>query len=260
MLFGVCNHPDASVHLVKSACDFIETNVQGLLKPEASDEEFQPELEKILASKVPVKVANCFYPGDIKLTGPVVDIPRIEKYAHSACKRARQAGMDTIVFGSGGARRIPDGFDRAEAWSQLVDFGKRVGAIAAQYGITIVVEPLRQKECNVLTSVGKGAQLVKDVNHPHFRLLIDAYHWLQDDDSYDDLVASCPLISHAHIATKDNRKVPTLEPCDFSTFFKALKAGGYNGRLSIEANWPNLAEECVEVMQKLRAIAAQHGF
>ena len=45
-----------------------------------------------------------------------------------------------IVFGSGGARRIPDGFDRTRAWAQLVDFGRRIGPLAEERGVTIAMQ------------------------------------------------------------------------------------------------------------------------
>ncbi len=50
-------------------------------------------------------------------------------------------GIGIIVFGSGGARRIPEGFDRQRAHGQLVAFCRMVGPIAREHGVIIAVEP-----------------------------------------------------------------------------------------------------------------------
>lgn len=84
------------------------------------------------------------------------------------------AGIRTIVFGSGGARNIPDDFCRAEAWEQLVSFGRLAAGAASRHGVTLGAEPLNRKECNVLNSVKESAAYVHEVGHSHFRLLVDS--------------------------------------------------------------------------------------
>ena len=63
----------------------------------------------------------------------------------------------------------PTGYDRGEAWKQLVAFGKLIGPIAERQSVTIVVEPLNLRECNVLTTVGESGQYVEEVDHPYFQ-------------------------------------------------------------------------------------------
>ena len=56
-----------------------------------------------------------------------------------------------------------DGFDRAQAWDQLVTFGRMLGSLARRHNVTIVVEPLNRDECNVLNTVGESAGLATAV-------------------------------------------------------------------------------------------------
>ena len=77
--------------------------------------------------------------------------------------------------------------------------------------VTIVVEPLNRRECNVFTSVGECAEYVRQVDHANLRLLVDAYHWLLDNDSYQSIIRYGPLIKHVHIATEANRKSATIQ-------------------------------------------------
>ena len=259
MEFGVCGQPDIASVLGEVGYDFVEVHVQRDLKTDGTAEEFQPLLDQLRVAAVPVTAANCFVPGDLKITGPNVDMDALTRYVQTAFDRASQAGIDTIVFGSGGARRIPDGFGRDVAWQQLLDFGQMIAPVAQSFDITVVVEPLNRRECNVFNSVGECAKYVRQINHPHVRLLVDAYHWAQENDSYQDLVESLPLIRHAHIATYESRMAPSLEACDFGPFFAALKQGGYSGRISIEGKWNDLESDAAAALQELKRAASEAG-
>lgn len=252
MKFGVCTDTTKAPALAAAGFDFIEMNVQAHLKPLASEADFQASLALIRASALPCTAANCFLPGGLKVTGPDVDMAKLDAYVRTALSRAEQAGIRCIVFGSGAARAIPEGFDRDTAWKQLIAFGKRMAPIAEQHAVTIVVEPLNRAECNILTTVDEAGRYVEAVNHPAFRLLVDAYHWNKDHDRADDLVRWGPLLAHAHIATTTTRKAPGLEPCDFTPFFRALREGGYDGPVSVESGWNDMAAEAAAVRQVLQ--------
>ncbi len=262
MRYGVCVDPQMASAVAAAGFDFIELNVQGHLKTMEEEPAFSAELARIKAAPLPAIAANSFVPGNLKITGPEpASDAALEAYARRTFKRAHAAGVATVVFGSGGARAIPDGFDRGQAWEQLVRFGKMLGPVAEKYGVTVVVEPLNKTrgECNVLTSVGESAQYVKDVDHPSMMLLVDGYHWGLDNDSYDDLVANAYLLRHVHIATVEHRLPPGFEPSDFSSFFRALKAGGYDGPISIEAKWDNVEEQAEHAYAVLTGLAREAG-
>jgi sugar phosphate isomerase/epimerase len=104
----------------------------------------------------------------------------------------------------------------------------------------------------VLNGVRESGGYVEDVDHPNVRLLVDAYHWLKDDNDYDAIVTYGPLLRHVHIATMASRRAPGLEACDFSDFFRALKEGGYEGRISIESGWEDKAGQAATAFAALR--------
>ncbi len=134
-----------------------------------------------------------------------------------------------------------------------------VGPIAARHDVTIVVEPLSERDCNVLTTVGEAGRYVLDVDHPHFRLLVDAYHWSRDGDSFDDIVRYGSLLRHVHVATTESRLPPGLEPCAFAEFFRALNLAGYDGPVSIEARWEDIEDQAAEAYAHLERIAQEAG-
>jgi sugar phosphate isomerase/epimerase len=260
MELGVCADPKFGAALADAGFTFIELHVQNNLKTMEDEAAFQAEWARIQTSPIPAPVANCFVPGSLKIAGPEADLAKLKAYVEVALSRAARAGMDTIVFGSGGARRIPEGYDREDAWQQLVAFGRAISPIAEKNGVTIVVEPLNLRECNVLNTVGESGQYVEEVDHPSFQLLVDAYHWLLDNDSYQSIIRYGPLIKHVHIATADTRRPPGFEPCDFAPFFQALQEIGYDGRLSIEGRWEDVEAQAEEAYGYLAQLVHDAGF
>lgn len=253
MKFGVCGDPTMAVIAKNAGYDYFEWSVGGLLHPREDESTFEMALEKARATGLACPAVNVFIPADLKITGPDAGKPELSTFVRTALRRAQVAGVDTIVFGSGGARRIPDGFDRQVAWNQLVSFGKFVGSIAFEHNITVVVEPLNLAECNVLNTVSESAALVEEISHPNIRLLVDGYHWAKDNDSLSDIHHHAALIRHAHIATVGGRKPP--HPGDRCTeFLGALRQAGYSGRISIEGTIENPEVElprALEIMLSL---------
>ena len=255
MQFGVCGDMGLAAIAAKASYDYGEWSVAAVLKPRESEDAFRASHDALRRVALPYPVLNCFVPGDLKVTGPDVDQPALEDFVTTSMMRAEAAGVETIVFGSGGARRIPDGFDPRIAHDQLVAFCRMVAPLAHKHGVIVVVEPLNQAECNVLTTVSDCAALVNEVAHPSIRLLVDAYHLLRDGDSYDSIVTHGPLLAHVHIATVPNRFAPAAEDCDFSDFFAALAKAQYTGRVSIEGKIVNPEKELPAALAMMRKLS-----
>jgi sugar phosphate isomerase/epimerase len=251
MQYGICGGPEIAPVAQAAGYDYLELNVQAHLQGEADEAIFQPVFKQIQNCGMPCLVANVFVPGHLKITGPEVDFTRLTQYVSIVMERAERAGIRTIVFGSGGARRIPDHFDYAQAYAQLIAFGNMVAPIAADHDVTIAVEPLNRGETNVLNSVSEGLKYVKGVNHPAFRLLVDAYHWAKEHESANDIVTAGPWLAHAHIATYIHHMPPGAEVCDFGPFFSALKQSAYNLRISVEANWADPYVQAAPALKEL---------
>ena len=259
MQYGVCTDVKSAPMLHKAGFDFIEVAMNSL-KPNEPEDAITENLRQMQDSAIPCRAANMFLPKDLPVTGPQVNYERLARYTEVACERARRAGIEAIVFGSGGARRVPDGFPRAAAEEQLTRFLSLLGPIAQKHGVVFVVEPLRQKECNIFNTVAECATFVEKADHPNVMLLVDAFHWASENEPAQSIVANGSLLRHAHVATYASRIAPGAEECDFLPFFQALKRAGYDGRLSIESKWTNMAEEAPRAIATLKRFAAQAGF
>ncbi|MFA6285886.1 MAG: sugar phosphate isomerase/epimerase family protein [Opitutaceae bacterium] len=255
MKIGICLDPIATLAWPSAPGDFLEANVQGLFIPEAPDTDFAPVAAKLAPLHGRILAANCFLPGNLKVTGPSVDHDRLARYADTAFRRAAATGARFIVFGSGGARQIPDGWSHAEGFEQFVRALEICAPLAKKHGVTLVVEPLNRGECNLINTVVEGAVAVARVNHPNIRLLVDIFHMLRNDESPDDIVKVGPWIAHAHIAEKADRTAPGVAGDDFRPWFAALKRAGYAGALSLECKFgPDPRKEGEASVAFLRAL------
>jgi sugar phosphate isomerase/epimerase len=238
---GICT----SVADAPRGADFIEENVQNFLRPEQPDCAPPP-------CAVPVRAANCFLPSALKCVGPVVDTPRLLRYAATAFARARQVGIEIIVFGSGGARQLPDGFSKAKAEEQFVALLRALGPLAGTQGITLVIEPLNRAECNFINSVPEADALAAAAGHPNVCVLADFFHMLRNGQPPDDIVRHGTRLRHVHVAEKEKRTAPGVAGDDFWPFLRALKQIGYRGAISIESAWGDVKSEAAAAVRALR--------
>jgi sugar phosphate isomerase/epimerase len=260
MKIGICAPIERADALKRAGLDFVEEHIQNFLVPHQDDAAFQPKRDAARAAPLPVPAANCFYPGAMKCVGPDVDVAALAQYAGTAFGRAQQVGLEIFVFGSGAARKIPDGWSSAKAFGQFVELLKQLGPLAQRHGVTIVVEPLNKGECNFINSVPEGAEVVRRVAHPNVMLLADIFHMLRDGQGPDDLVGCGPLLRHVHVAEREKRTAPGRHGDDFGPYLRALKQAGYDGRIAIESGWGDLAAEAEAAAKELRRQLADAGY
>lgn len=237
---GVCTSLSNADMLATHGYTYVEESVGNFLMPTKSEEEFNEVLQQAQNAAIPVKACNSFIPGSLKSVGPEAVHPEILEFMEIAFRRAQKAGVEYIVFGSGGSRGIPDGFSHDEARRQFIDLCSQMAPIAAKYDVVVVLEPLNTLECNFINSVLEGGEIVEEVNHPNFRLLADVYHMLMDGEGPESIEKYGHLIQHTHIAEKEGRATPGTHNEDFSAYFKALKNVGYEGKMSIECRWGDM--------------------
>jgi sugar phosphate isomerase/epimerase len=255
MQFGVCGGPELARIARDAGYDYFEWSVVGLLRPREPEAAFEAALAEARAAGLPFPAVNVFLPGDLKVTGPAVDSDALRDYAATALRRAQVAGLEVIVFGAGAARAIPEGFDPVKGRQQMVDFCRWLGPQVEKYGVTIAIEPLNRTETNLIHTAEEAARLVREVDHPNLRMLIDGYHWAKDGNTAQGIIDSAGLIVHAHVAEPTGRHAPgPSQPC--APFFDVLRQAGYSGRLSFEGN---LVDPQTELPLALETMRAQLG-
>jgi sugar phosphate isomerase/epimerase len=236
MKFGICTSVDNAATVKAAGGDFVEEGVQHLLGAQVPDDQWLGAA-RVQKSVLPVPAANTLVPGNLKITGPEVQREALRKYMTTIFRRAAATGTRMLVFGSGGARNIPEGFDRADARNQIIDFLQMCAPLADQNDVTLVIEPLNKKECNVINSVAEAMEYVRAVEQPSIQCLVDSYHMWLEDEPVENVRAAIKRIKHVHVADKVGRTPPGESgSADYRPLFSILKAGGYKGLISIEAS------------------------
>lgn len=252
-LFGYCAPASESALARQQGWDFVEENVQKFLQGEATDDAWNGVKEQ-RAAALPVVAANCLVPGHLKIVGPEVNAEALKTYMSRVIPRAETTNIRRLVFGSGAARNVPEGFDRAKAKQQITDFLKMAAPILQQHEVMIVIEPLNRSECNIINSVAEGMEYVRAVNHPNIKCLVDSYHfWLENEDLRNILDAGTDL-RHVHVADKEGRVAPGESgTSNYRPFFGALKKVGYAGLISVEGrlgeNWEKRGSVVLEFLK-----------
>jgi sugar phosphate isomerase/epimerase len=231
--------------------DYIEVGTSEIAA--LADGDFEKTLQDVTRVGLPVPAANLFLPATLKVTGPAVDAGQQLAYVRKAFDRLSRLGTQIVVFGSGGARRVPEGFSKDEAFKQLVDFGKRIAPEARSRGITIAIEPLRREETNIINSAAEGLDLVEAIDDPNFQLMIDFYHLASERESPAIVSRASGHLRHLHMANPTGRVFPLAwDEHDYAPFFAALRRVGYRQRISVEASTKDLPADAPRAIALLR--------
>ncbi|MBU0639277.1 MAG: sugar phosphate isomerase/epimerase [Planctomycetes bacterium] len=254
---GVCTSVKNADLLRQSGADYIEAGVRSLLVPDQPQDEFAAHLDAARKCGLPILAANGFLPGKLKCVGPDANHAAVLEFAEAAFRRAKKVGIRTIVFGSSGARSIPDGCARDTAELQFVALLGKMAPLAAANDVIVAVEPLNRGETNFINTLPEGARLVSAVQHPNIRLVVDIFHMLRMEEPPQHIRDVAPYVSHVHIAEKDKRTPPGTAGDDFTGYFQALKDIGYSGPISIECGWKDLGKQLPVAIKTMRAQLAK---
>lgn len=261
MRYGMCMQIDApeKVDVVGEAgFDYIECGFCKLSR--AEDEVFETFKSALERNNIKCEAANGFLPKDIPLIGDKYDEKRTADYIEKGMKRGVEIGLKTVVFGSSGARAVPEGVSYADGFRQLGEVIRTViSPLAKKYGITIVMEPLRKDECNIINTIKEGTMLAVLSGCDNVFCLADLYHMVGEGDTYDDVRQLKGSLRHAHInnpySTRDLKREFPLDvgQFDYKGFVDALEYAGCS-TCSIEAGYEDFESEAVIACKVLKSL------
>lgn len=203
---------------------------------EMSQAEFEAFRAQVFATPVRCECFNDFI--TLRVVGDHVDPAALRSYLEHALGRCRELGGRIVVWGSSRSRNVPPGFSRAQALKQIRAFLRLADDVARPKGIVIAIEPLRIQESNIINTGAEALRLVREVNRPNIRMIIDYYHMRVMNEDPEIVWRARKDIVHFHFANPHGRlwpKNPAEDP-EYGRFFDLVEKIKFTGGISIEAH------------------------
>lgn len=131
------------------------------------------------------------------------------------------AGLDT------------QGADRTTYISNL----RRAADLAAQTGVTLVIEPINTRDMPgyFLNRTGQALDVIAEVGKPNLGMQFDLYHrHLMEGDVEGGLREVKDVVRHMQIASPPDRGEPGRGDLDFKRLLALIDASGYAGHIGLE--------------------------
>jgi D-psicose/D-tagatose/L-ribulose 3-epimerase len=232
---GVCGPIEDFAKAVEYGFDYFEPAATAIAA--LSDSAFAEFRDRVVASRIRCKSFNRLI-GDPKLAvvGPNVNQDAVIAYLDSTMDRCRQLGGEMVLWGSPASRRVPEGFSKDEAWRQMKYYLQRAGDLAESKNMLLVIEPCNQKETNTLNTGAEALRMLRDVNHPKVRMMIDVRHMRAEKEDPEIIRTAGDQLVHFHFSSPTGGWPKTAEEdADYGRVFAFIKQIYYHWGISIEA-------------------------
>lgn len=125
------------------------------------------------------------------------------------------------------------GTSRKQAWEWSRTALQEIGKTAADYGVTIAVEPT-PTDSNLVESCDDAIEMMEEVGMPNVKLMFDTIHAMYRNEVLTDYVYQMGKnLHHVHISDND-RLPPGAGRGDFVSLAAALKEIGFDGYVTME--------------------------
>ena len=236
MKIGVCGGIEKAIIAKSIGYDYVEENLNKVAK--MSDRDFAVLVRAYEKLDFPVYSFNCFF-GPENILYEDNSLAEVKAYAEGAIARAKALGGSVCVVGSGKARNVNEGMDRAFCEQRFVDVLKVCGEAAEKNGIILAIEPLSPKETNFINKVNEGADFARRSGSKNVGVLVDFFHFFMNNEGDDGLVGCEDVLWHAHLARANvDRMMPGAnDVATVAKWVEMLKAANYKGHISLEGKY-----------------------
>ena len=119
---------------------------------------------------------------------------------------------------------------------------REVAKVAAHNGVTLAVEPLNRFETYFINIAEDAVKLTKDVDHPNFKVHLDTFHMIREEDDMVQAVRDTgSLVGYVH-ACENQRGIPGSGMVPWLGFLEALRDVNYDYCITIESFDPEMVE------------------
>jgi sugar phosphate isomerase/epimerase len=200
------------------------------------------------------------------LTSPDSDVRlRTGDYLIALAEATRDLGGSLMVFGSPKQRDLLPGMSHEQATEHALDIFRRIMPALGALSVDLCLEPLAPSETTFLNTCDQAMNIVKQVNHPHFKLHMDVKAQSSETGSSVPELIRRHAGQAGHFHAQDvNLCGPGMGDVDFGPILKALVDSGYDRWVSVEVfdfspGAEHTALESMTCLKRALAAALQPG-
>lgn len=159
----------------KAGYDYAEVSLARIYS--LSDNQLSDYRSLFLQSGLPVEVFNNAVPKGLALAGPGADPQALSRYIDRALYLAGFMGVSMITMSGPNRLTVPSDQTWMDIFPSYIQFLKEYTDRAAEYGVSLVIEPINEEEHSFISTVSTAMDAVMAVNRPNLMTMIDSYHF-----------------------------------------------------------------------------------
>ena len=177
---------------------------------------------------------------------------RVFKTLQERVTTTADVGADFLVFVPKPSKSVRD--EAREGL--LVTILDELVAWARDLPVTVVLEPLNKKETDFITDPRVAASVVRLVDSPRLKTMVDTYHMELEGQDMPGLIRELhPDLGLVHLSDT-GRTLPGEGNVNFREVLSALKEVGFAGPLGLEGGGPYSAERLKRCADYLKGLWA----
>jgi len=198
MKFGCCTSYKNYKDVENMGYDYIE--LSGHEISSLSDSEFHEVTVALQNGSIPCMGFNDYCKEAPVMVGINFDPDAIRTYGKKLFSRGSRIGIKTVGIGAPSLRKLPPDFPMDIAKKQCIEFLRILLDEASPYGITILFESIHKHMCDYCHTLSHAYEIVREIDHPHLRLVADFYHMNIMDEPPSKIADYASDIVHTHIS------------------------------------------------------------
>ena len=156
-------------------------------------------------------------------------------YLVALAEATRELGGSLLVLGSPKQRDLLPGVTYEQAVGYAVEVFERIMPAIGSAGIDLCLEPLAPSETNFLNTCSQAIELIRRVDHRHFKLHMDVKAQSSEPDATVPGLIRRYAAGAGHFHAQDiNLRGPGMGDVDFGPIMRALFDAGYDRWVSVE--------------------------
>ena len=159
---------------------------------------------------------------------------RTRDYFKALIRFCGDLGGEVMIVGSPQQRTVQEGWDYGETWRRTRAVFEDCLALCEEAGVTLCIEPLSKDQTNFITTAREARQLVEEIGHPNFQMMVDVCSGSTEEAPVCELLdIAGPHLCHVHV-NDANKRGPGFGETDFVAVLRRLRELRYERYVSVE--------------------------